>query len=51
MNEILDNLLDARWKDAVNDPPSDDRLVRVAWDDGGTEQKAFCFYYSKREIY
>lgn len=45
----LKALLDAGWRDANNDPPENERLVQVAWDDGSTGPKAICFYDSKAE--
>ena len=42
-------LLDAGWRDARLDPPENERLVQVAWDDGSTGPNAFCFYDSKAE--
>ena len=45
----LSDLLDAGWRDATNDPPENERLVQVAWDDFSTGPKAICFYDSKAE--
>ncbi len=42
----LDELLAEGWRDAVEDPPNNDRLVQIAWDDGSSSPKTRGFYAS-----